>query len=53
MKPNKQMRKSIQAGKEYQKASEKKKCIACNGAGQYDVSGSHKCSTCNGKGYTD
>ena len=26
------------------------KCIACNGSGYYDVTGSPKCSSCNGTG---
>lgn len=47
MKPNKLMRKAIKAGKQSQ---QEKKCIACNGSGRYDVSGSPKCTACNGTG---
>ena len=27
-----------------------KVCLACNGSGKYDVSGSPKCASCNGTG---
>ena len=30
--------------------SEPDYCIACNGSGYYDVTGSPKCSSCNGIG---
>lgn len=29
---------------------EEKKCIACNGSGYYDNTGSPKCGACNGTG---
>lgn len=47
MKPNKQMRKSIQEWKLQPKV---KPCYACNGSGRYDVKGSPKCGSCNGTG---
>lgn len=50
MKPNKLMRAAIKAGKEAAKRNEKKKCVACNGSGRYDVNGSPKCVACNGTG---
>lgn len=54
MKHNKKMRAAIRAGKEVAKETavrnEKKKCIACNGSGRYDNTGSPKCSACNGTG---
>jgi len=48
MKPNKEMRRSIAEWKN--KPISNKKCIACNGSGRYDVSGSPKCASCNGTG---
>jgi len=50
MKQNKQMRAAIKAGKLVAKRNEKKKCIACNGSGRYDIKGSPKCGSCNGTG---
>lgn len=52
MKQNKLMRKAIQEGKKLQKQQQKHVCVACNGSGRYDVSGSPKCSSCNGTGYS-
>ena len=51
MKPNKLMRKAIQAGKQYRKSVQLQKCIACNGTGYYDIGGRCKCSACNGMGF--
>ena len=53
MKPNKQMRKAIEAGKALQAAQQKKKCVACGGSGRYDAKGSPRCSACNGTGYSN
>lgn len=44
-----------QARKEhYEKQSKmktrKRKCVACNGSGRYDNTGSPKCAACNGTG---
>jgi len=50
MKPNKQMRAAVKAGKEASKRSEKKKCSSCNGSGRYDTKGGPKCGACNGTG---
>jgi len=50
MKPNKQMRAAIKAGKEAAKRNAKKKCGACDGSGYYDAKGSPKCASCNGTG---
>ncbi len=54
MKPNKKMRAAIRAGKalaeRIAKQKENRKCIACNGSGRYDNTGSPKCGACNGTG---
>lgn len=52
MKPNKAMRAAIAAGKKIatKAAAKQRTCIACNGSGRYDTTGSPKCSSCNGTG---
>lgn len=48
MKPNKEMRKSIAKWKS--DSMRPIKCVACNGSGRYDNTGSPKCGACNGTG---
>lgn len=48
-KPNAEQRKAI---KQAQEAGKRKKCVACNGSGRYDVAGSPKCGACKGTGFT-
>lgn len=48
MKANKQMRRAIKDGKAVALLNQKKKCVACNGSGYYDVAGSPTCAACKG-----
>jgi DnaJ-class molecular chaperone len=47
---NKTLRKAIALGRKL--AHPQEKCVACNGSGRYDNTGSPKCSSCNGTGFT-
>ena len=50
MKHNKKMKKAIAQAKEQTNRYKRLKCVACNGSGRYDTTGSPKCGSCNGTG---
>lgn len=50
-KPNAKQRAAIKEAQEAAERTKPRKCIACNGSGRYDNTGSPKCGACNGTGY--
>lgn len=47
---NKILRRAIVLGRKLMPTP--KKCVACDGVGRYDDTGSPKCASCNGTGVT-